>query len=215
MRERKKRKNKTNRKALYIRPPEFKSYPKIYLKDETLIPYFIKMYNSLDIRQLVTKKYPAPDPKFIGHEIRGNDNTNSLWFRNLSAYYINNRTKKRNRKDKPDTKIQGIQVQKALRNFVKNGYSFSAYAEDFIKIAKTLKKQEIKATIYFVQKRNLNEIAEECSELIDLQDISNYLEEDSFKIAEKFNNCYNSLEKRLSKVEDRFRILDLGDEVPF
>jgi hypothetical protein len=172
----------------------------------------------MDLIALETKKKDAPDPHHSSHGIRENENENPLWYRELCASYLVDRKEKvdkigrrrkgkRRRKDKfIDTKIRGIAVQMALRTIIKNGYSYSPYAEIFFDIARELKEEEERANELSKKGCDIKEISEDCRKIMDLASIPvpyDRILDRTFEIAEGFRN---SLEERLKSY---------GDEPPF
>jgi hypothetical protein len=198
MRQREKRKKRYDRVEPYVRPPELKKYPRMYLKDKTLMSYLIWMYNSLDERRLKTVIIKATNPQFSNHGVRSNENTNPLWFKNYCSQYIEKRRSKRKgsrkRRRNPkftDTKIQAIHTQRALMNFIKNGYSHSSYSQDFIEIAESLKEEVKMANELYRKGEDYDTINQECQTIRDLEDISMELsKKETFKVAEGFEDNY-------------------------
>lgn len=202
MRQRKKRTKPPNREKPYVNPPEWKKSQRTYLRDERLRPYLELMRDSLDTRILTTKAITPSYESFSGQKIRSNEDTNPLWFQRLCELYIVDRKGykgKRKRMREPkfyDTKIQAIQIQTALDNLIRNGYSHSVYAEDFFRIATTLYEQEKKANQLSGEEESEEVIQTECSELMDLSDLP-YID-------------FGTEENLESSTED-----DFDDEIPF
>jgi len=101
------------------------------------------MLGQLKRQRLEVGLFAAEEQKHCGHKIRGVNNENPEWYKELCSRHTVNRTNKRKRYGKKhhDTKISRKRIMETLGRLGAGKESKSIYAEELLELAKEVKEE--------------------------------------------------------------------------
>ena len=101
------------------------------------------MLGQLKNQRLEVGLFAAEEQKHCGHKIRGVNNENPEWYKELCSRHTVNRTNKRKRYGKKhhDTKISRKRIMETLGRLGDGKESKSIYAEELLELAKEVKEE--------------------------------------------------------------------------